>query len=247
MKQSEKEYLSSLVEKVGIIEKLNEGFYILGNSSLDENMKTLVNCNDVDSWIDNINYLNEQVKNSAKTLFGIIEKNKDTQHSFSGIENREAYYYTENIMFRISILWDLLAQLTNTVFQLNENVDEIHHWGFFEKYSANSRRNEPFYTFTNSVNTYFQENDCSHDKNPWKGNFRFAKNLRNSFTHSLNPHIVNFNNGNFNRQANKHNGTTLPTSPLYETKRLLEDFVQAYEFTVEVRNNYVNQNKNFIK
>ncbi|MFJ7512556.1 Cthe_2314 family HEPN domain-containing protein [Peribacillus simplex] len=242
MQQSEKEYLTSLIDKVNIIDKYNEGFYIMGKNSLDENMKTLVNFNDIDSWVDNLNYINVQVKNSAKTLFDILEKNKDIKHSFSGIENREAYYFTENIMFRVSILWDLLAQLTNTVFQLNENVDGIHHWAFFEKYAANSKRKEPFYTFTKSVYTYFQEIECSQDTNPWKGNFKFAKNLRNSFTHSLNPHIVNFNNGNFRRQGDKLKGANIPTSPLYETKRLLEDFVQAYDFIVDVRNNYVKQN-----
>jgi Cthe_2314-like HEPN len=239
LKENEKKYFISLIDKVKSIDLIIEGFYVMGNENTDEKTKSLVYYNDVDSWIRNINYINEQVKGTAELLLKVLEKNKDVNPSFSGIENREAYYHIENIMFRVSILWDLLAQLTNATFRLNENVDEIQHRKFFTKYSANVRKKELIYPLAKSVDDYFEEDDCDQVKDPWKGNFKFSKNLRNSFTHSLNPHMVNFNNAKFKRGVNANKGSNLAMHPLYETKRILEDFISVYDFSVEVRKKYV--------
>lgn len=239
MKEFEREYFKSLISKVKSIDLIIEGIYIIGNKNADEKTNSLVYYNDVDSWLRNINYINEQVKITAGLLFEVLEKNNYVDSSFSESENKKAYYHIENIMFRISILWDLLAQLTNSVFQTNENIDKIQHWKFFSKYSESCRKKEVIYSFAKSVNNYFNENDYDQVQDIWKGNFKFCKNLRNSFAHSLNPHIVNFNNGKFKFDKKVNKGFNLAMHPLYETKRILEDFIRVNEFIIEIKEKYV--------
>jgi hypothetical protein len=241
MESKEKDYLNSLINEVKEIEKFVEGISVLGRNDSDETTRELIYFNDIDSWLNNVNYLTEQISDSAKIVLRILEVDKDKKHSFWGTENREAYYYNENIMFRLTILWDLLAQISNVVFKLNENVDDIHYKRFFDKYSNESKCTEPVYQVAKQVKDYLDEIEGEITENPWTGNHDYVNELRNSFTHRLNPHIVNFNNGIFRRPQNEKSGTTLPTHPLFELKRILEDYVQVYRFIFIIRNKYVKE------
>lgn len=227
MGEKEKEYLNSLLNAVNDYEKYTENFYVYGNIDKNDSMKEIAFYGDLDSWLNNINYLNQQIKYTAEVVLGILEDKKDVEFDIYGTSHRDTYYYTENMMFRISILWDLLAQMFNSAFDLNAKIDEIHHYTFFQKYQAKSRRSYPYRELAKKVYDYFEEKD-SIQEGLWKGNFKYCKQLRNDFTHSLNPHIMNVNNGNFNNKNKR--GMNMAEHPLFELKRLLEDFTKVNYF-----------------
>lgn len=159
MIEKEKLYLTSLLNEVNDYKKYTEGFYVFGNIDKNDSMRDLAFYGDLDSWLNNINYLNQQIKNTAKMVIDILEEKKDVEFDIRGTSHRDAYYYTENMMFRISILWDLLAQIFNKAFDLNEEVDEIHHYIFFQKYQAKSRRRFPYHELAKEIYDYFEEED----------------------------------------------------------------------------------------
>ena len=240
MNEVEKRYLTSLIEKANVFEFFNDGMYIMGNLESDETTKGLVYLNDIDGWLRNINYLIEQINESANTVMNFIERENETKFSFWGTEHSEAFYYTENIMFRLTILWDLLAQLCNTVFKLNEEADCVSYKKFFKKYNDEKYEYNGLKEMAELVVSYIseEENDEKHT-NPWNGNHTYVNNLRNSFTHRLNPHIVNFHNASFKKAGNEKDGMTFPVHPLYEIKRMLEDYNKAYIFISTVRKKVV--------
>ncbi|MGE6719557.1 Cthe_2314 family HEPN domain-containing protein [Peribacillus frigoritolerans] len=243
MQKEEYKYLNSLIQEVKEIVPFNVGIFIMGNSNSDSLTKELIYLNDIDGWLRNLNYIIEQINKSGEMVLEILNKQEERTHSFWGIEDREAYYYIENIMFRLTILWDILAQLANDVFEVKEPIDGIHYKTFFIRHSKQSKSNEEIYIIAEEIKNYLDENEGDNTENPWKGNHKYVNNLRNSFTHRLNPHLVNFHNGIFNRKENEKSGITLPTSPLYELKRILEDYVQVYKFVLKIKNDYVKEVK----
>lgn len=238
MEIHEYEYLKSLVENVTEIGLINEGIFVMGSSKEDEGTKNLIYINDIDGWIRNINYLIKSINFSADTVLTLLKSKEIKSFSFWGDENREEYYYTENIMFRLVTMWDLLAQITNTALELQNRVDSIHYKAFFEKLSNENNLGKSFFELAKEIKEYIKDKEDDTSENPWKGNHNFVDNLRNSFTHRLNPHLVNFHNGLFKNDISKQN-ISIPVPPIYELKRLLEDYVQVYKFICKVLKHFI--------
>lgn len=245
MKDYEKKHLIALLDSVKNYSNYTDGFFIIVEKIEESHpLKDTIFYNDIDSWINNINYLNNQViyygKEAIKSLENLVEEN----FNISGERYKEIYKETENIMFRISILWDVLAQIFNRIFNLDENIDEIHHLKFFNQYQKNGHMDKGYYSLAKEIFDYFEEEDNT-DGEEWSGNFTYCKTLRNSFTHSLNPHIWNFNNGSFNNQ--NRSGMNLSVHPLFELTRLIQDFVKLNYFIWKLLSEHVPKNKLHIR
>lgn len=231
MNEVENNYLSSLLDEVKVFELYNDELYFIAKSKVDKSFAKFKYVNDIDGWLRNINYLIEQINMSVSIVINLIEKNDNSKHYFRDDTNKKAFYYTENIMFRLTALWDLLAQLCNNVYQLNENSDSISYKSFFKKYSVDTlNKNASLNKLAKSVKDYINENDEDSFNNPWKGNHKYVNELRNSFTHRLNPHIFTFHNASFKKSENEEGGIIFPLPPIYEIKRMLEDYNEVYKY-----------------
>lgn len=174
----------------------------------------------------------------------MIKENDNREYYFGDDRNKEVYYYTENIMFRLTALWDLLAQLCNSTFQLNEHSDSISYKSFFKKYST-FKKNHSLNKLSKSVKYYINENDEDSSTDPWRGNHNYVNELRNSFTHRLNPHIFTFHNASFEKSKNENAGIIFPAPPIYEIKRILEDYSKVCKYiekTIKCCNDFIELN-----
>lgn len=174
-----------------------------------------------------------------KTLYDtIIDIDKKTKKSFSHAlkweyksdttkfsmissptkEENEAIYYTENAMFRTSILWDLLAQLYNVRYNGNNNPEKVHYGRLFD---CESHRNNPNPIAT-KIHEYLTEKDDTDGayNEFWSGNHKYVKKYRNKLSHRNSPNV--FTISNYDIQCR------MPMR--YVLKRLIEDYVRVSEF-----------------
>ena len=66
-----------------------------------------------------------------------LPESLDTYNPFSqiGEDERIAIYHVENIVFRVSILWDMLAQLCNIIYQTKVDLKKLHCGRYFDAFS----------------------------------------------------------------------------------------------------------------
>ena len=92
----------------------------------------------VSAIYDSICYADEKIKYAfEQTLACDFPDTLKDYDPFSRPKEQEAkaMYHVENIVFRISILWDLLAQLCNVVFQTGINSEKIHYNRYFRNHA----------------------------------------------------------------------------------------------------------------
>lgn len=204
-----------------------------------QNMFSLMSwLNDVDAWLKSINYLIRTINFSVTNALSILQSKSESFWPYYE-NNEELFYYNENILFRLITLWDLLAQLTNTIFKTNVPVDKVHYKTYFRIY-AKSSVDETLQFFSKDVNTYlneisdfnqFEELKREDLTTPWVGNHRVINQIRNGFTHKINPHIMSVHNGPINDDTSLN----LPIPPINELKRLLEDYNRVYKYIFALR------------
>lgn len=236
-------YLESILVDIQEIDLLRPGMSFSIFPSVDNNpqlkkmLLLMARINDIDSWLKNINNLISSINYSSNLAISTL-KNKNNFWPFSN-QNNEVFYYNENIMFRLISLWDLLAQLANTLFMTNEPVDRINYKKYFNKYSNTRYENEIFYDFMINVKDYlnvevefnqFEEINRKDLTIRWQGNHQIINKIRNGFTHKLNPHIMNIHNA-----STSGGGLILPSPPENELKRLIEDYQVLYECILILR------------
>lgn len=127
------------------------------------------------------------------------------------------YYFIENVVYRTSVLWDLLAQLYNVYWGLNKKTTSIHAKIFFEE----CNEKDDLKGESNPIYSYFEEPD---DSNSWTGHFKFVKSYRNQLAHRLSPSINAFSK-TFCMQIRQH--------PLSIACRVAEDYLKAIGFINE--------------
>ena len=64
-------------------------------------------------------------------------------------------YHVENIVFRVSILWDMLAQLCNIIYQTKVDLKKLHCGRYFDAFSKGDKSFE----FAKEVNDYLEEKE----------------------------------------------------------------------------------------
>ena len=84
----------------------------------------------------------------------------------------ESIYYIENAVFRISTLWDLLAQLFNIHAKLGADLDKIYATQLFH----NAQQGKHADPFAKKVYAYMEQEGNS-DSEPWAGNYKYVKDM----------------------------------------------------------------------
>ena len=148
--------------------------------------------------------------------FNLIELNPNDKEKL-------AYYYIENLLFRLSILWDILAQLYCLYYKIPIPKTQIYYNKLFNldaRYIKSNSINKiqtfkDFKTKVTTIKNYLQqEDDDTELYKQWKGNHRFINELRNKMTHRNSPNVPSMSNFDIN---NKHH-------PTYLLKRIVEDY-----------------------
>lgn len=175
---------------------------------------------------------------------------KAVQEDFSIVhinseEEKLAYYYIENALFRTSSLWDMLAQLYCLFYQIKKIDGET-------KNEVMIPQNEVYYKqifnpklpFSNkfkdkaiNINNYlYQEDDTSID-GEWKGNHKYTNDCRNKMTHRNSPNVSVISDYDFN----------LKSHPAFLLKRIIEDYVVVSKYINEILDEIEKQIINDVK
>lgn len=136
-------------------------------------------------------------------------------------EETIALYYIENALFRVSILWDLLAQLYRLYYKLNVKKENVHYKKVFDPDKSNCKK---FKTKAREINSYLNEKDDINCEGEWKGNHGFVNELRNKMTHRNSPNITSISDYDINM---KHH-------PIFLIKRIIEDYVVVAKYITEI-------------
>lgn len=143
-----------------------------------------------------------------------------------------AMYHVENIVFRISTLWDLLAQLCNVLYRTHIPPKEVHYNWFFPNH-AKGKNVIPI--CTEIVEYLEEEDDPSADTNPWPGNHKYLNDFRNQMTHRVSPTISSISTF----------GATLRPPVMYVLHRAIEDYYKVFSFLCRLINEYLEDHKDW--
>lgn len=142
----------------------------------------------------------------------------------------EAIYYVENIVFRTSILWDMLAQLCNIYWHTNIPIDEINYKTFFNNASQGKKARK----FAKEVMSYLNENDIvKSDLETWEGNHEYVKEYRNQMTHRNSPNVSTLSSV----------GIVTRPPVIYVVKRIVEDYLVLSFFIQSVISEVIQEMK----
>ena len=136
-------------------------------------------------------------------------------------EERYAYYYIENALFRTSSMWDLLAQFYRLFYKIEIPKDRVYYKKIFDPSSELSNK---FKVKASEINDYLNESDDTNCEGEWKGNHLFVNGIRNKMTHRNSPNIAVMSDYDMNF---KHH-------PVFIIKRILEDYVTASKYIGEI-------------
>lgn len=168
--------------------------------------------------------LNSKIKYSFNTVVDCnLSENLMEHRVFDkpSEDEMKALYYIENMIFRTSTLWDMLAQLCNVFWKKKKPVNKIYTESFFHDYSQGKNKK----LFAKDVYNYFsEEEEIKSDTQKWKGNFEYIKEFRNKMTHRNSPNITILSN--FDMQ--------LRPPAIFILKRVTEDYLKAIEFILRI-------------
>lgn len=237
MSRQGKEYLQELVDAVICIPdafriKCGNGKYLFAVTTSDQEATDYFA---VSAIYDTICAVDEQIKYafSEATSYDLPETLKEyNPFSKPDAEERKALYHTENIVFRVSVLWDLLAQLCNVIYHTGLKTRDIHYNRFFENHAAGDKSFE----LAKEVYDYLKEaEDPEADVNPWPGNHVFLNDFRNQMTHRVSPNISSISSL----------GETLRPPTLYVLQRAIEDYYKVSSFLCRLINQFLEDRKDW--
>ena len=136
-----------------------------------------------------------------------------------------ADYYLENAIFRLSSLWDMLAQLYRLHYNLKVQVDKVNYGKLFtdeKNVTLFGEKGERIRDYLKEAEN--KEDNINDDYVMWKGNHKFMQDFRNQMTHRNSPNLTSISDF----------GISLRNQPLYTAKRLVEDYVMVSKFIAEI-------------
>lgn len=238
MAQTEKEYLSELANAVICTPNvfrihIEGGKYLF---SISDNDQKTSDWYAVSAIYDSICEVDKRIKyafeqaisyNLPETLEGYKPFSKLTE------EENIALYHVENIVLRVSILWDLLAQLCNVLYHTGLSVEEIYYNRYFGKYS----KGEDAIEIIKEIKTYLDETeDSESDSNSWRGNHTFLNHYRNQMTHRISPNVTSISTL----------GMTLRPPVMYVLHRSIEDYYKVSSFLCRLINTFLDERKEWL-
>ncbi len=225
----EKEYLYSKVNEVFYNEDrftlfIGNGKYIYGitGENLDSVYGKIINYKTIyDTLVDidfKIKYSFDQAIKLAYSK--AVKENYSIIHNKSN-EEKMAYYFIENALFRTSTLWDMLAQLYRLKYKLNIKSNNVYYNKIFSS-------NCPFWNLYSNkateISEYIIEEDNIDVEGEWKGNHKFVNDCRNKMTHRNSPNISVISDYDINF---KHH-------PSFMLKRVIEDYNVASKYINDI-------------
>ena len=147
-------------------------------------------------------------------------------------EEYELIYHIENIVFRVSILWDLLAQLCNVIYETGYEKNKVFYNRYFEKYSSGDNEIE----IVKRIKSYIDEEDTSEDINHWPGNHAFLNEYRNQIAHRASPNITSVSTF----------GAIVRPPSMYVLHRAIEDYYMVSSFLYETINKFIDERKDWM-
>ena len=136
-------------------------------------------------------------------------------------EERFAYYYIENALFRTSSLWDLLAQFYRLYYGVSVNANNVYYNKLFNPISPHSSK---FRNIAIEINEYFNQEDNTSCDGMWEGNHRYVNDCRNKMTHRNSPNVSAMSDYDINMKQH-------PTCML---KRIIEDYAVVTRYIVDI-------------
>ena len=191
------------------------GAFLHGNSKIQR----FINCGTI---YNNILDLDSKIKFSLEMAVKLAEDvGFDKWNPFQSPSDDEhiSVYYLENAVFRISALWDLLAQLFNVYAELGVELDKIYATQLFH----NAQQGKYAHSFAKKVFGYMDQGDDLNAE-PWKGNYKYVKEMRDKLIHKISPNISSISS--FEPE--------LRMPALYILKRVTEDYKQVSVFICEL-------------
>lgn len=136
-------------------------------------------------------------------------------------EEKLAYYYIENALFRTSSLWDMLAQLYRLFYDIDIPKEKVYYKQIFNPINKHS---DSFKTNATEIYRYIEQDDDTDCEGEWKGNHSFANDLRNKMTHRNSPNVAVMSDFDMNL---KHH-------PIFQLKRVIEDYTVVSKYITEI-------------
>lgn len=237
MAQEGKAYLAELIGSVickpdAFRIKCENDRFIFSIQSIDQETNDYFA---VSAIYDTICAIDSAIKYAFSEIISLdLPESLDKYNPFSIISDDEriAIYHVENIVFRVGILWDMLAQLCNIIYHTEVNPQKLHCSRYFDKYSHGNNS----FAFAKEINAYLkEEEDPSADINPWPGNHVFLANYRNQMTHRISPSISSISTM-----------YTLRPPTIYVLHRAVEDYYKVSSFLCQLINRYLGEHKDWL-
>lgn len=205
---------------------VGDGKYIWGVMGLKDNDNILVKTAQYRTLYQTVENLDVKIKVSFDIAIQYL--NSDViKGSFEPTkapcqEEKIVIYYLENALFRISSLWDILAQFYNLLYNLKMDPQRLDCGKVFRK-ERKTEQNEDR-DGLQRIQDYLNQPDDTNCESPWKGNHKYMKDMRNQMTHRNLPSISSASNFGF----------VLRDHPLFILKRLVEDYCVVSRFILEI-------------
>ena len=233
-----KEYLEELINSIICIRDafhihFEDGNYILGVLSKDQKTNDYFA---VSAIYDTIVDLDDKIKYSFFQAVGCnLSETLESYNPFAKQKDNElvAMYHIENMIYRVSVLWDLLAQLCNIIYHTNIKPDKIYCNRYFDQFSSGDNSID----IVKKIKIYFdEEEDMTTDKNPWRGNHKFLNEYRNQMTHRISPSLTTISTF----------GSSLCPPPMYVLHRVTEDYYKVSSFLCDLINDFKKEYEDWV-
>ena len=139
---------------------------------------------------------------------------------YSSDEEFLAYYYLDNAIFRVSSLWDMLAQLYNIILDLGLDIHKINYGKFFK---SKKDAFKEFKDISDYLDEPIPENMDYESKEIWKGNHKYLHEYRNMQTHIKTKSLTGLSNLDIN----------IKDHPIVILKRVTDEYYTICGFIQE--------------
>ena len=229
-RNAEKEYFNDKLSQVTYNPDrfkllIGEDRYLFGVVSAEDNETPFSRLMQYKTLYDTLIDLDWKIKLSfEKAIEYAYSESVQNNYSIFKIETEEeqqAFYYIENVLFRTSSLWDLLAQFYRLFYKIDVPKERVYYNKLFNPDLGFS---DKFKMKATEINLYFEEIDDTDCDGEWKGNHIFVNRIRNKMTHRNSPNVAVMSDYD----------TNLKQHPVFLIKRILEDYVTATKYVKEI-------------
>ncbi len=178
------------------------------------------------------------VKTKLSLIYAIAYCEKINPKDFNFLNNDlnndefMCYYYLEDALYRVEMLWDALAQIYNLYSNKNIDSKNIYYKGFFKELYKEKKYKEIFNI--KSIYKYLTEKESKDDIS--KGVHHYISNLRNVSTHRYSLSVTAISN-------NDKNGCHLRQAEPYLLYKICFDFNKVMYFVSEILERVVSESK----